>query len=103
MIDQFLASKLDLIKPLFEKYSVVDAFVFGSVCTSSFTDHSDVDFLIRFANNLNPLEKGENWWNLFYDLKNLLNRDIDLITTDSLSNPYFLKVINQTKTSVYGG
>ena len=38
-----------------------------------------------------------------YALEDLLNRDIDLVESQSLKNPYFINSVNNTKTLVYGG
>jgi len=34
-------------------------------------------------------------------MEQLFNRKIDLITEDSLSNPYFIKSLEKTKTELY--
>ena len=101
MIHSDLQSKLPEISTLFKKNGVRKAYAFGSVCTDRFNGESDVDFLISFQKGLDPLEEGEYWWKLYYALQDLLKRDVDLVTEDSLSNPYFIKVMNQTKTTIY--
>ena len=98
---EVLKSKLPEIKTLFKKYKVKRAFAFGSVCTPSFNDKSDIDFLISFEDGLDPLVQGENWWSLYYALQKLLNREIDLVSENTLMNPYFSKVLDKTKTSIY--
>jgi predicted nucleotidyltransferase len=48
------------------------------------------------------LEQGELWWNLHDTLRELFNRDVDLVTERSLKNPFFIQEIEETKRLVYG-
>ena len=98
----FIESKLPEIKQLFEQYDIKSAYLFGSAGTDGFGEKSDVDFLIEFGNRItDPAERGENWWSLYYALKELLQRDVDLLTMNSLSNPYLIDEINRTKRMIY--
>ena len=76
-------------------------FVFGSAVSDKFTDSSDLDFLISFDENLPPQEYSNNYFSLHYRLRELFNREIDVITERSLSNPYFIESVNETKELVY--
>jgi predicted nucleotidyltransferase len=87
---------------LFKKNKVKKAYVFGSVLNSSFNENSDIDLIIDFESNLQPLEKGELWWNLYEDLKKLFNKEVDIINESKIKNPYFLQEINSTKELIYG-
>lgn len=87
---------------LLEKYNVKSAYLFGSVLSKEFDKNSDVDFLINMDRNTDPVSAGENYWGLYYDLKKLLNREIDLVSEKSLKNPYFIEELNQTKFPIYG-
>ncbi len=98
---EVLKSKLPEVKALLKKYNVKRAYAFGSVCTPMFTDSSDVDFLIAFEEGLDPLTMGENWWSIYYSLQDLIGREVDLVTENSLTNPYFIKVLDKTKTTIY--
>ena len=61
---------------------------------------SDVDILISF-DNLSIEQYTDNYFDLHYKLESLFNRKIDLLTERSLSNPYFIKALEQTKKLVY--
>ena len=74
--------------------------VFGSVCTDKFNEHSDIDILISF-NNLSVEQYTDNYFELHYKLQDLFGRKIDLLTDKSLSNPYFIKGMEQTKQLIY--
>ncbi len=90
------------VTKIFKAHKIEKAFLFGSINTKEFHAKSDIDFLILFKKNIPPLEKGELWWNLHDKLRNLFNREIDLVTESSLKNPYFIKEINNTKELIYG-
>jgi predicted nucleotidyltransferase len=74
--------------------------VFGSVCTDKFNDNSDIDILISF-DNLSIDKYTDNYFDLHYKLEDLFGRKIDLVTDKSLSNPYFIKGLEQTKQLIY--
>ena len=93
------------LKNVFEKHKVKEAYIFGS-CVSpnslNFNEKSDIDFLVEFDKNLEELEYGKQWFSLLENLENLLNRKIDLLTIESLKNPYFIQELNKTKVKIYG-
>jgi uncharacterized protein len=100
-MQRLLTENIDRIKALCISYNVKSLFAFGSVCTDRFNEESDVDLLISF----NPMEYGEyadTYFELAEKFENLLHRPVDLVTDKSLSNPYFIESINQTKTLIYG-
>ena len=92
----------DDLNEIFRKHKIERAYVFGSVLRDDFKDRSDIDFLIRFKEGLDPLEQGELWWDLHDTLRELFNRDVDLVTERSLKNPFFIQEIEETKRLVYG-
>ncbi len=98
---ELLKNKLPQVRALLKRYNVKRAYAFGSVCTPFFNESSDIDFLIAFEDNLDPLTMGENWWSIYYSLQDLTGRSVDLVTENSLSNPYFVKVLDKTKTPIY--
>ena len=76
-------------------------YAFGSVTTNKFNENSDLDFLISFADNLTIEEYTNNYFALHYRLREIFNREIDIITERTLSNPYFIESINETKELIY--
>jgi predicted nucleotidyltransferase len=70
--------------------------------TENFNSESDIDFIINFQEKIDPLEKGELYWNLYDNLKNKLDHEVDIISEKSLKNPYFIKEINHSKLKIYG-
>ncbi|MCL5990966.1 MAG: nucleotidyltransferase domain-containing protein [Bacteroidetes bacterium] len=99
-MNDILLNKIEDLQNLCLTYSVKSMYAFGSVCTDRFNNNSDIDFLISFDNL--PIEKyTDNYFDLHNDLEKLFERKIDLLTDKSLSNPYFIKFIEQTKKLIY--
>jgi predicted nucleotidyltransferase len=95
-----IKDKLEELKKLCQDYDVKTMHVFGSVCTDKFNDKSDIDILISFK--YISIEKyTDNYFELHYKLEELFNRKIDLLTENSLSNPYFIESIEETKQLLY--
>jgi len=91
----------DIIK-LCENHGVKSLYIFGSANTDKFDKNSDMDFLIEFKESLSIEEYTENYFVLQYKLRELLKREIDLVTQNSLSNPFLIQSIEQNKQLLYG-
>lgn len=102
MINSTIQSYLPKVIELFKKHKIKNAYIFGSALTDRFNNESDVDFIVNLQDGLNPVDAGEHLWDLEYELKDLLHRDVDLISERSLKNPYFISEINATKIAIYG-
>ncbi len=76
-------------------------YIFGSSVSGNFNDDSDIDFLISFADSLTIDEYTENYFKLQYKLRELFKRDIDIVTERTLSNPFFIESINESKQLIY--
>lgn len=50
-----------------------------------------------------PLEKGELLLNFWDAIELFFKRKVDLITENSLKNPFFKKAVQQTKVLIYDG
>jgi len=101
MLHPILQDKLPQVIAMLKQHKVKRAYAFGSVTTTSFNENSDVDLLISFEETLDPADKGELWFELYYKLKEFFHREIDLLTESSLTNPYFINSLNKTKTPLY--
>ena len=89
------------IKSMCKTLKIKRLYAFGSVVSDRFTDQSDIDFLISFADNLSVEEYTNNYFSLHYMLRDLLSRKIDIVTERTLSNPYFIESINESKELIY--
>jgi predicted nucleotidyltransferase len=96
-----LSDNIDKIKALCMSHNVKSLFAFGSVCTDRFNEKSDIDLLISFK----PMDYGDyadTYFVMADQFENLFHRPVHLVTDKSLSNPYFIDSVNQTKTLLYG-
>ena len=99
-IKPLLRKKLTQVSEICRKHKVVKLFVFGSVCTNKFTKNSDIDFLVGFESHYFD-GYADNLFDLEEQLENLLNRKVDIVSLATLSNPYFIKVVEKTKILIY--
>jgi uncharacterized protein len=90
------------LKRICERLKIRRLYAFGSAVSSDkFRENSDIDFLITFDDSISPEEYSENYFQLMDRLKELFNREIDVITERSLSNPYFIESVNKSKVLIY--
>jgi uncharacterized protein len=99
-MNTIVEDKIEDLKQLCHTYNVKSMYVFGSVCTDKFTEQSDIDILIAF-DTLSIDQYTDNYFDLHYKLQDLFGRNIDLLTDKSLSNPYFIQGLEQTKQLIY--
>ena len=87
---------------LFERHQVSCASLFGSCTSNRFNETSDVDVLVEFSPQIDPIVKGTALLELEEDLEQLLHRKVDLISYSAIRNPYFLSEVNETRMIIYG-
>jgi predicted nucleotidyltransferase len=100
-MQSILSNNLPQANRLFQKHKVIRAYAFGSILSDDFNKDSDIDFIIDVDEKINPVELGEHLWNLQFELQDLFKREVDLITSRSLKNPYFKREVEQTKRLIY--
>jgi len=99
-MQKIIKDNLSELNRICQKYDVQNLYVFGSASTDKFTDYSDIDILVSFKEI--TIEKyTDNYFELHYKLEELFKRKIDLVTENSLSNPYFIESIEETKQLLY--
>jgi uncharacterized protein len=83
------------------EYDVKRLDAFGSVARDSAGPESDVDLLVEFREpDRNPARR---FFGLLHRLEGLLGCEIDLLTADSIRNPYFRRRLLQERVPVYEG
>jgi predicted nucleotidyltransferase len=98
---KFIQSHIDQIKQLCNQHQVRSLFAFGSVTKDALTPESDVDFLVDIEAK-DPLVYADNYFMLKYQLEKLLKKQIDLLESKAIKNPFLRKEIDETKVLVYG-
>jgi predicted nucleotidyltransferase len=98
MIDLLEQHRRD-IELLCRRYGIRKLDVFGSAAAGAFKADSDVDFFYEFNNDLSGL--ADRFFGLKEDLEGLLGRKVDLVSSKDATNPYFLKVANRHRRTLY--
>jgi predicted nucleotidyltransferase len=96
-----LAQHIDQIKRLCNSNGVRSLFAFGSVTTDNFRPESDIDMVVDIEDN-DPISYSDRYFNLKFQLEQLLKRQIDLLEQKAIKNPYLKQQIEKTKILVYG-
>jgi uncharacterized protein len=97
LIEQNRAALEDLCR----RYHVRTLELFGSAADGTFDlARSDLDFLVEFL----P-EAASRFFHGYFDLKEsleqLFGREVDLVMPRAISNPYFLRTVNQQRKMLY--
>lgn len=100
-MNQILENKKQEIIQICKDLKVKRMYAFGSITKNNFREDSDIDFLISFSESLSFEEYADNYFALHYKLKDVLGRKIDIVTERSLSNPFFIESINNSKILLY--
>lgn len=89
------------IESLCRRFRVRRLELFGSAASGVFNPHSsDLDFLVEFE-QLRPSEYADAYFGLLEELQLIFRRNIDLVVSRSVKNPYLLESIQQTKALLY--
>jgi uncharacterized protein len=99
-MQKFVLDKIKELKKLCETYDVKTLYIFGSASPDKFNKRSDIDILVSFK-DISIEKYTDNYFELHYRLEELFGRKIDLLTENSLSNPYFIESIEETKQLLY--
>ena len=80
---------------------VAELYLFGSAVSGLFTDNSDLNFAVLFAESLSPLEHGDAFFSLKEDLENLFGCEIDLLSYRVVKNTIIKEELDRTKIALY--
>jgi predicted nucleotidyltransferase len=96
MVSLIAAKKIELSQ-LCKRFHVAKLELFGSATTDHFRpEASDLDFLVEFERGF---EGG--YFDFLFELESLFGRDVDLVMTAAIRNPYFLRAIAKQRTVLY--
>lgn len=76
-------------------------YLFGSAISARFDEGSDIDLVVEFSNKLDVLHFAENYFSLLNALKNIFQREIDLLSYRALKNPILIAEIDKSKVQLY--
>ncbi len=98
-----IESKHDDFINLCRLHKVSKIYAFGYSITEHFDPvKSDIDVIVDLDIK-DPIEPGEALLSRWDSLETFFNRKIDLLTDDSIHNPYLRKSIDSTKKLIYDG
>ena len=84
-------------------HKVDKIYAFGSSISDHFDpEKSDIDVVVKL-NISDPADRGEALLSLWNNLEQLFKRKVDLLTEESIKNPYLKKNIDRTKKLIYDG
>lgn len=91
---------IDAIRRACERFGVERLRIFGSALTDRFNpETSDIDFLVTFQ----PERKNlfHDYFDLKFELEQILNRRVDLVMERSVKNPFFKAAVFGSAQDVY--
>ena len=87
------------IRDFCHTWKIAELSVFGSVLREDFRPDSDVDVLVTFA------QDGQwslyDWVDMIAELREIFGRDVDLLSSQSLRNPFRRHAILKTCETLY--
>lgn len=89
----------DAIIELCTRYHVQEFSIFGSLLRDDFNQSSDIDVLVSFHED--ALVSLFDIIDLEYELSALFGRKVDLVETESLTNPIRRKAILESREIIY--
>lgn len=95
-----ISDNTDAIAALCRQFKIRKLDLFGSAATGAFDPvTSDVDFVV----DLGEYERGvaKRFFRFAEALEALLGREVDLVTEDSIVNPYFRYAVDRTREPIY--
>ena len=98
---KILNKNIDEIIRLCEINTVRSLFAFGSITTDKFKPNSDIDLIVDIDDN-DPISYSEKYFNLKFELEEILKREIDLLEQKAIRNKYFKNEIDRTIVKIYG-
>jgi predicted nucleotidyltransferase len=97
-----VAEHLGEVRALCEKYHVRKLTIFGSAVKGTFDpEKSDLDFVVDFEEDPDPLVMGGRWLGLWDDLRELFARHVDLLVASTIRSPYVLAQIDLAHLDLY--
>ena len=102
-IKEKIESHKEQFRQLCMKYGVSSLYGFGSAVRDDFIlGKSDIDLYVEIDNE-NPIDKGNALMGFWSELQEFFKIRVDLLTANSVKNPYLKNSIETTKILLYDG
>jgi predicted nucleotidyltransferase len=87
---------------LCSRYRVERLYLFGSAVSERFDSRrSDLDFLVSFIDREPTGDYADRYLDFAEGLERLFGRHVDLVTEQSIRNPYFRHEVESTRQLIY--
>lgn len=101
-MNRLIESNRHEIYRICQENNVKSMYFFGSIIDpQKFRSNSDVDILISFKDGISNEKYTESYFRLWFEMEELLQREIDLSTIRSIKNPHFKKELEATRVLFY--
>ncbi|RYE17475.1 MAG: nucleotidyltransferase domain-containing protein [Sphingobacteriales bacterium] len=92
----------DEFAALCKSHKVNELYLFGSFANGNSSKDSDVDLIVDIQEK-DPIQKGQLLLSLYSNFESYFKRRIDLLTFESIRNPFLEEQIELTKKLIYSG
>lgn len=89
------------LSDLCRRYGVERLYLFGSAASDRLHDSSDLDFVVEMADRQSDPDYADRYLGFAEELERLFGRRVDLVTEQSIHNPYFRREVEATRQLVY--
>ena len=97
-----IEQKKTALAELCRRYRVERLYLFGSALSGRFDARcSDLDFLVRFSDRQPTGEYADRYLGFAEALERLFDRPVDLVTEESIRNPFFRHELEATRQLLY--
>ncbi|HRY32427.1 MAG TPA: nucleotidyltransferase domain-containing protein [Bacteroidales bacterium] len=96
-----LSQNIDQIRQICSEHQVEQLYIFGSLTTGAFHEQSDVDLLIQFSDQVNPVDYFDNYMDFKDKLETVLCRTVDIVENQAVRNPIFRNILDRDKILIY--
>lgn len=97
---KILMDHIEQIHQLCLNNQVKSLFAFGSVVTERFNADSDIDLVVDIEEK-DPFSYSDKYFNVLFNLEDMLKRPIDLLESRALRNKYIKEAIEANKVLIY--
>ena len=98
-LPEFITDRLDELDAICREHHVQRLELFGSAATGNWDpERSDIDFLVEYDRPKGLIAH----WELSEALKELLGRDVDLVSDTDFKNPYFRQSVEDNRRHLWG-
>lgn len=98
----YMAQRIEQLYELCDKHRVSKLYAFGSIASGTFdVETSDIDLQVELLPMEDPVARGLTLMELWEALESLFGIKVDLLTDQTIKNPFFSRTLEETKILVY--